>query len=53
MTSSAQGWRFSAARVEIARLRSAVFHSSPVSGRSIRAKTASTIASSSASLFGK
>src|SRR3954447_24311303 len=51
MSPTAQRWRASAARIEIARCRSAFFQSSPA-GRSISAKTASTMPSSNASLPG-
>src|SRR4051794_11103308 len=49
MSPTAQRWRASAARIEIARCRSAFFQSPPA-GRSISAKTRSTIPSSRASL---
>ena len=49
---TAQRWRLSASRVEIARSRIAVFQSTSVGGSSISLKTMSTIPSRSSSLFG-
>ena len=49
---TAQRWRLSTSRVEIARRRIAVFQSTSVVGSSISPKTMSTIPSRSSSLFG-